>query len=143
MDYGLLLLYYSIISIFISDSYTFNKHVYYCLSLVTYSSDIHRSRFLIRYIDTIHFIHTVCLDWLNSIRAIIVINQFFINVSCTNTKLHLNSLYRILIWFICIVCYYIITIIYFHHIQCHCIHISLILSGCFILGNSHLQFSGV
>ena len=114
--------------------------MFLCLSLVTYSSFIHRSRFPFWYIDAIHFIHTECLNWLNRIRAIMVINQFFINISCTHRQLQPNPLYRILafiIWFIFIVCPCIHTVIYFHFTQWHCLYI---ISLTIILDNSHLQF---
>ena len=94
-------------------------------------------------LNIIHFIHTVCLNWLYRIVSIMVINQFFINISCTNTQLQPNPFYSHLFYLYC-VCPSIHTIIHFHPIQCHCIYIiSLIISSCFILGNSHLQFVGV
>ena len=37
-------------------------------------------------LNIIHFIHTLCLNWLYRIVSIMVINQFFIMISCTNTK---------------------------------------------------------
>ena len=76
-------------------------------------------------LNIVHIIHTVCLNWLYRIVSFMVISQYFINISCTHRQLQPNPLCGILVWFICIVCYYILTITYFHHIQCHCIHISL------------------
>ena len=66
-------------------------------------SSIHTVTFW-RILNIIHFIHTVCLNWLYRIVSIMVINQFFIMISCTNTQLQPNPLYCIPIWFIFIVC---------------------------------------
>ena len=55
-------------------------------------------------LNIIHFIHTLCLNWLYRIVSIMVINQFFIMIACTNRQLQSNPLYCIIIWFIFIVC---------------------------------------
>ena len=119
--YTLLLAFSTIIPSFLCYLHSYNSispHLLFSLS------SIHTVTFW-KILNIIHFIHTVCLNWLYRIVSFMVINQFFINISCTNTQLQPNPLCGILVWFICIVCYYILTITYFHHIQCHCIHISL------------------
>ena len=102
-------------------------------------SSIHTVTFW-KILNIIHFIHTVCLNWLYRIVSFMVISQYFINISCTHRQLQPNPLYCILafiIWFIFIVCPCIHTVIYFHFTQWHCLYI---ISLTIILDNSHLQF---
>ena len=129
----------TIIHTFLCHLHSYNSTSTHLLSSV---SSIHTVT-LWRILNIIHFIHTVCLNWLYRIVSFMVISQYFINISCIHRQLQPNPLYCILafiIWFIFIVCPCIHTVIYFHFTQWHCLYI---ISLTIILDNSHLQFVDV